>query len=133
MKSNKKLGNRFEEEFCEILARHGFWVHRLTQSADGQPADIIAVKNKQAFLIDCKLCTDGKFPLSRIEENQRLAMERWRECGNGEGLFAIKIDRDIFMLPLSAADELCRMKSVLYPSDLDTRNGWLERWLLMCE
>ena len=49
--SNKKLGNLFEREFCEILAQHGFWVHNLTQNANGQPADIIAVRNGQAYLV----------------------------------------------------------------------------------
>ena len=44
--SNKKLGNSFEEEFAELLYEHGFWVHLLQQNAAGQPADIIATKNK---------------------------------------------------------------------------------------
>ena len=42
--SNKKIGNDFEKELCEVLAEYGFWVHNFTQNQDGQPADIIAVK-----------------------------------------------------------------------------------------
>lgn len=27
--NNKKNGNHFEEEFCELLALHGFWAHNM--------------------------------------------------------------------------------------------------------
>ena len=51
--SNKKLGNKFENEFADILAdEFGFWVHLLNQNKSGQPADIIAVKNIKSFLFN---------------------------------------------------------------------------------
>ena len=53
--SNKKNGNHFEEEFCELLALHGFWAHNMAQNQVGQPADVIAVKNGIPVLIDCKV------------------------------------------------------------------------------
>lgn len=84
MATNKKLGNTFEAELCEILFKHGFWSHNLAQNAAGQPADVIAVKHKTPYLIDCKVCSRGKFPLSRVEENQHLSMELWKMCGNDE-------------------------------------------------
>ena len=88
--SNKKIGNDFEQAFCEELADYGFWVHNFTQNKDGQPADVIAVRKGKAYLIDCKVCSDGEpFALSRIEENQELAMTLWESCGNGSGWFAI--------------------------------------------
>lgn len=96
--SNKKLGNSFEAELCEILSEHGFWVHLLCQNSAGQPADVIAVKDGEAFLIDCKVCSQGKFQYSRIEENQDLSMDLWRDCGNGNGLFALKFDAGIYMV-----------------------------------
>ena len=43
--SNKKLGNSFEAELCEILSMYGFWAHNLAQNSDGQPADVLASKN----------------------------------------------------------------------------------------
>lgn len=76
MATNKKLGNTFEAELCEILFKHGFWSHNLAQNAAGQPADVIAVKHKTPYLIDCKVCSRGKFPLSRVEENQHLSIAR---------------------------------------------------------
>ena len=44
--SNKKLGNTFENEFCEMMFMRNFWVHNLAQNKSGQPADVIAVKEK---------------------------------------------------------------------------------------
>ena len=100
-KSNRAVGNAFEHEFCELLYAYGFWVHRLTQDSAGQPADVIAVKNKTAYLIDCKDCSSKRFDLRRVEENQITAMQLWDECGNGQGWFAIKLPTDdIYMLPL---------------------------------
>ena len=72
--NNKKNGNHFEEEFCELLALHGFWAHNMAQNQVGQPADVIAVKNGIPVLIDCKECETNRFPLSRIEGNQEVTM-----------------------------------------------------------
>lgn len=96
--NNKKLGSGFEQALCETLSKHGFWCHLLNANKAGQPADIIAVKNGKAYLIDAKVCTNGTFPLSRVEENQDLAMELWKECGNGEGWFALEVDGNVYMI-----------------------------------
>jgi Holliday junction resolvase len=85
MKTNKKLGNDFEAEFCEILFENGFWAHNMAQNAAGQPADVIAVRNEKSYIIDCKVCSNGRFPLSRIEDNQHLSMKLWEESGNHTG------------------------------------------------
>lgn len=99
MATNKKLGNDFETEFCNLLYEQGFWVHNMAQNQAGQPADVIAVRNGKAFLIDCKVCSNMRFPLSRVEENQHYAMELWKECGNGEGWFALKLNDTVYMIP----------------------------------
>lgn len=57
MASNRKTGTTFESELCEILSQNGFWAHNLAQNSAGQPADVIAVRNKTAYLIDCKVCS----------------------------------------------------------------------------
>ncbi len=100
--SNKKLGNSFESEFCETLAEEGFWTHNLAQNSAGQPADVIAVKDGKAYLIDCKVCSRDRFSLNRIEENQSLSMELWRDCGNGEGWFALEFSDQVYMLTLDS-------------------------------
>lgn len=96
--SNKKLGNDFETQLCELLFEKGYWAHNLAQNASGQPADVLAVKDGRSYLIDCKVCSNGKFPFSRMEENQDLSMSLWEECGNGEGWFALKLDEEIYMV-----------------------------------
>lgn len=99
--TNKKLGNNFEAELSEILFSNGFWVHRLSQNQAGQPADVLAVRNGKAYLIDCKVCSGKGFSTSRIEENQTLAMSEWYARGNGVAWFAIKFrDSDeVYMIP----------------------------------
>lgn len=97
--SNKKNGNRFEADFCELLAEHGFWAHNMVQNQVGQPADVIAVKNGVPILIDCKECETNRFSLSRIEGNQEGAMTRWEQTGNEHCYFAMKLrDGSIYMV-----------------------------------
>ena len=99
MKSNRAIGNMFENELCELLFRNGFWAKNLKQDHSGQPADVIAVRNKVAYLIDCKDCSAKGFDLRRVEENQINAMSLWFDCGNGQGWFALKIHESIYMIP----------------------------------
>lgn len=96
--SNKKIGNDYEQQLCKELADAGFWVHNFANRQNGQPADIIAVKNGASYLIDAKVCGDGKFRISRIEDNQHLAMKKWRKCGNGSGYFAFLVDGKTYFL-----------------------------------
>lgn len=108
--SNKKLGNSFETDFCQLLYQHGFWVHNFVQSKDGQPADVIAVKNGKAYLIDCKVCSNNYFNLGRMEENQISAMTLWEDVGNGNGLFAIRLAVDNSILMLTKQECLSLLK-----------------------
>lgn len=127
--NNKKLGNSFETELCELLSAHGFWVHNLAQNASGQPADVIAVRNKKAYLIDCKVCTSKGFDLRRMEENQDLAMSLWKDCGNGEGWFAIELGGVIYMITHSTMASLRRIQSALTCSDVHDIGEQFEMWV----
>lgn len=97
--SNKKAGNDFEDQFAELAGSKGFWAHRMTANVDGQPADVIICKNNIPILVDCKDCKNNVFKLSRIEENQELAMIKWLEKGNKYALFALKIENDVWLIP----------------------------------
>lgn len=132
--SNKKLGNSFESELCEILSMYGFWCHNMAQNAAGQPADVIAVKNGRAYLIDCKVCsTDKGFALSRVEDNQQLAMDLWNDCGNGQGWFAMKLPSDdIIMLPHFCIKANMPMKSYLSPGEIFEMGKPIEKWVMKC-
>lgn len=95
---NKTVGNRFEQELCDLLAAQGFWAHNMAQNHDGQPADVIACINDVPFLIDCKMCANDTFPLSRIEDNQHTAMQLFEDRGNTGAYFALKLSTgEIFM------------------------------------
>lgn len=96
--NNKQAGTEFEREFCEILAIDGFWAHFMGGNRNGQPADIIAVRNGFAYLIDAKDCKNDRFVLSRIEDNQHMAMRCWELCGNNQGLFALNTSKGVYML-----------------------------------
>lgn len=96
--NNKQAGNNFEKEFCEQLAIDGFWAHFMGGSKNGQPADIIAVRNEHAYLIDAKDCQNDRFVLSRIENNQDMAMRYWEMCGNNQGIFALNTSKGVYML-----------------------------------
>ncbi len=133
--SNRKLGNSFESELCETLFIHGFWCHNLAQNQAGQPADVIAVKNKVAYLIDCKVCsTDKGFDLRRVEENQVTAMTLWKECGNGQGWFALKIPTgDIYMLPFVCVMGYKHTRSSMSFAEINEVGKPLDAWAKRCK
>ena len=130
--SNKKLGNTFETELCEILSMCGFWCHNMAQNSAGQPADVIAVRNGRAYLIDCKVCsTDKGFDLKRMEENQDLSMTLWNECGNGQGWFAIKLPTgDIRMMPHFCIKAHKHRQSHLSPGEIFELGEPIEKWVI---
>ena len=97
--SNKAIGNRFEREMSKVLAENGFWCHVMQQNKAGQPADIIACRGRYHTLIDCKVLSDGVFVFSRVEENQRYAMNRFQDRGEQVCWFALKMpDGNVRML-----------------------------------
>lgn len=131
--SNRALGNSFESELCDILYGYGFWTHNLAQNKAGQPADVLAAKNGKAYLIDAKVCSDGKFPLSRVEDNQELAMTLWKECGNGEGWFALKVNEENFMIPFFTIKAYMNAQSSLSTAEIYECGMPLERWVKRCK
>lgn len=107
MKSNKKLGSDFEQEVCRELAQEGYWVHNFANRKNGQPMDIIAVRENIACLIDAKVCTNGIFKTSRIEENQVLSMRRWFQTGNNLAMLWLKLpDETVSVIVLNSEKEL---------------------------
>ena len=130
---NRQIGNKFEEEFAKILYDHGYWVHRITQNASGQPADIIAIKGYSVSLIDCKVCTKDYLDLSRIEENQMLAMTLFDERAKRPSVswFAIKLKSgDIYMFTwLMIQMTLEAGKTRLPANDIRDYGMSLSEWL----
>ena len=132
--TNKKLGNNFEQELCEKLSEYGFWTHNLAMNKAGQPADILAVRNRIAHLIDAKVCSSRGFALSRIEENQELAMTLWDECGNGQGWFALKVPTgEIYMIPHICIQAYKSRQSSLSFSEINELGKPLGEWVKKCK
>lgn len=110
MKSNKKLGNDFEQEVCQILADAGYWAHNFANRTNGQPVDIIAVRMGEPMIIDAKVCSQGFFETRRLEENQILSMRKWFACGNKRAyLFFLLPDESIYSMGIRNPEELDRI------------------------
>ena len=132
--NNKTIGNNFEQELCEKLSEFGFWTHNLAMNKAGQPADIIAVKDKKAYLIDAKVCSSRGFALSRVEENQELAMTLWNERGNGQGWFALQVPTgDIYMLPHLCIQAYKGRQANLSFSEIHALGQPLWKWVARCK
>lgn len=131
--SNKTIGNRFEQDLCEILSEYGFWVHNMMMSKAGQPADIIAVRNGKAYLIDAKVCSNDEFPLKRVEENQTLAMDLWADRGNGQGWFALKLNDEVYMLPHILIKAYTKTQSKLSKKDIRECGTPIGKWVKKCK
>ena len=127
--SNKKIGNNFENEFTELLSKHGWWALNIGGSANGQPADVIAVKDTVAQLIDCKVCSKNRFVLSRVEPNQELSMSLWHDCNNGTCWFALKIDDGIYMLNFEKVRLLLANDVKSLNEEEIKKNRTIEKWL----
>ena len=97
--SNKSNGTAFEKEFACLLSEEGFWAHCLQDNVNGQPFDVIAARSGITYVFDSKDCQGHIFRLSRIEENQDNAMRLWRETGNHPGLFVIRFEERIYLIP----------------------------------
>ena len=98
--NNKMRGTCFERKMCTLLSNEGWWVHFIEPKQSGaQPFDIIAVKNGRALAIDCKTCVNDKFPLSRLEDNQIYAFEKWIRCGNDMPYVAVEYKDEVYMIP----------------------------------
>lgn len=109
--NNKKLGNEFETQVCEMLASKGYWVHFIVPDIRGaQPFDIIAVKNGVAYAIDCKTCVADTFNISRLEENQIMAFEKWLRCGNENPVIVVEHDDVVVCIDYVTLKKLGKVK-----------------------
>lgn len=131
--SNRAIGNGFEDELCNILFANGYWSHNLKQNSSGQPADVIAVRNKVAYLIDAKVCSNDEFPFSRIEENQDLAMELWKDCDNGIGWFALKLHEQIYMISHYTMIAYRNKQKSLSAKEIFELGMPIDKWVKKCK
>ena len=129
---NKTAGTAFEREFACRLAAEGFWVHLFQDNRNGQPCDIMAAREGETYLFDCKNCDRKYFRLSRMEANQLNAMELFCRAGNRGGMFAIRFPRGPVWLADYRVLRGLRDQGVksLGISEIRTYARSLEDWLL---
>ena len=97
--NNKKLGTAFEREVCELLSASGWWAHFITPNESGaQPFDIIAAKDGETLVADCKTCAQKIFNISRLEDNQIFAFDKWLACGNSMPYVIVKYKEQILFI-----------------------------------
>lgn len=118
--NNQKIGKAFELEWMDHLASLGMWVHFMQPAPDGsQPFDVMAIDDRYGiptvYAYDCKTLSSTRFPLSRIEDNQRLAFESLNRRGVHNTYFVIKNKTAIYLVPSQEAITLKDMgeKSIL--------------------
>lgn len=134
MNSNRKNGSTFEKELCRSLSKCGFWVHLMTQNSQGQPFDVIAARNGISYPIDCKDCAKDVFKMERIEENQLSAMSLWKETGNGEGWFALRMrNGTVYFFSLTVLRGLFSLKTVLSASEIRAVGIPFGEWVSKCK
>lgn len=133
--NNKKLGNAFEAEFIKMLSDNGYWATILAQTATGQPFDVIASKNGRFYGFDCKVCTNDRFTLSRIEDNQQMSMSKLARCGTTATYFALKLsDHSVHIIDWVTIENLIKLgkKSIgkrdilLLAIDITSTKNWWE-------
>lgn len=131
MLSNKSMGTAFENEFADMLYGEGFWVLNVTQNDSGQPADIVATLRNVPYLIDCKVCKNDRFAFSRMEDNQRSAMDVWLESGNTEAYFALKTSEGVYLMEYTTLLDLeDEGRKSLNFDDIETFGFMFEEWVM---
>lgn len=134
MNVNRKVGNSFEKDLCLSLAAYGFWTHRMTQNSQGQPFDVIAARNGMSYPIDCKDCSKNIFKMERIEENQFSAMTFWKDTGNGEGWFALRLSNGaIYMISFSNMEANALSKTALSEREIRVLGEPFGEWVSKCK
>lgn len=134
MNVNRKVGNSFEKDLCRSLSAYGFWCHNLAQNSQGQPFDVIAARNGMSHPIDCKDCSKNIFKMERIEENQFSAMTLWKDTGNGEGWFALRLSNGaIYMISFSNMEANALSKTVLSEREIRVLGEPFGEWVSKCK
>ena len=72
-----QVGNATEERLARYFQSMGFWVYILPKKIGGQPFDIIAGRNREAWFVDAKHleASEASFDFKRIEPNQITSMK----------------------------------------------------------
>lgn len=106
---NKDIGDRYEGKLLQTLRVMGYWCHLFAYKPEGQPCDIVAIRDNIPFLIDVKHCEGHRFMFKDIRPNQRTCFALAGMKGNTNCGFAIFFEEvpGWRWLPY---DDLCKME-----------------------
>lgn len=96
---NTTIGTNFEKDLAQILSKNGFWVRMDSRGRNGQTVDLIACKNNVPYLIECKYCKSEYFDMRRVENNQNMALKRFKLCGNTNTFFVFSTPSGVYFSP----------------------------------
>lgn len=126
----KKIGNDTESKCLQMLQDNGYWCHLFAYNKNGQPCDIVAIKNNTALLIDVKHCSEERFEFKNIQPNQLSCFEYAQSCGNNYVGFMIYFEKEKTWkwLPYSAVKAFLKngIKSVKIYETIDCFERWLK-------
>lgn len=92
--NNKTGGTKWEQEFCDLAAQHGFYAHQNADTRAGQPYDVQLCKNNICTQVDCKVVHGDSFSRSNIQDNQITAFRLLEHRGCFNNFFAVKFIDD---------------------------------------
>lgn len=107
LKNNQQRGKDLEQRFMKYLSSQGYWVHFMNPAPDGsQPFDIVACQGSgheglaMVCAFDCKTLDGDRFPLSRVEDNQRAAFELLNRKGIHNTYFIVEKEENlVYIIP----------------------------------
>ena len=112
------IGKAFENRIIHDMRRHGWWTYLTPNTKTGQPFDIIAISDCTGIALEIKHLDGYRFDLSRVESNQRIALQDFIDKGN-DAFFVFGNEIEAYVA--NAEDILdCKEKSV----DIRTFMAW---------
>lgn len=99
---NKVVGNNTESKILKILKNKSFWCHLFAYHSNGQPCDIIALKDDKSMLLDAKHSVRNIFYLTRAEANQLSCFQYATQLGVKNCGFVIEYADNFYYLPYTS-------------------------------
>ena len=98
-------GTEFQSVFCKMLRENGYWALDIPKNKfNAQPFDVIALKGAKVYAVDCKVCLQPRLPLSRIEDNQWIALNDIKDRARVRAGFMCWYDNDIYFVMIEQAN-----------------------------
>lgn len=94
--NQNKVGKRTEDKITNNFKKDGYLCLNIPKSIYGQPFDMVAIKEKEIWLVDAKhlIASKNVFAFERIESNQITSMHYAHSFAKVEGNIGFIIEWD---------------------------------------